>query len=238
MIRRVLFLSVLMSMIFSTGCMAPLGLLQGMLPSGLIPTAISNANPTPAGEEISMLYARGVRSMMPDPIKDLKIAPNERVWVVNKNGGTNNDGPVDALTYDAVIDVLRGRGIAEVAARDDDMLRSLYVEYTESGKLAARADSLAREGKIQPADVILTYRLMRLNTRQPGTIILLFRYIVGGCMGLVTDAQPNNTDGIRLMLHVEAIDVKTGTTRATRVVEHVEDQPEWFNTDYLFEGKR
>jgi hypothetical protein len=114
------------------------------------------------------------------------------------------------------------------------MLRSLYVEYTESAKLAARADSLARDGKIQPADVILTYRLMRHNVRNPGLIILGLRFIVGGIISLVTDAQPNVTDGVRLVLHVEAIDVKSGTTRATRIAEHVEHQPDWYAADFVF----
>jgi hypothetical protein len=114
------------------------------------------------------------------------------------------------------------------------MMRSLYVEYTESAKLQARADSLARDGKLQPADVILTYRLVRLNTRQPGLIILGLRFLVGGLIGLVADAQPNLSDGIRLVLHLEAIDVKTGTTRATRIAEHVERQPDWYAADYVF----
>ena len=181
-----------------------------------------------------MLYAKGIREMVPDPIKDLKIAPTERVWVINKNGGSNTDRPIDAVTYDAIVDVLRQNGISEVAARDDDMLRSLYVEYTESAKLAARADSLARDGKIQPADVVLAYRVMRVNTRLPGTIILAVRFIVGGCMSLFTDAQPNLTDGLRIAVHVDAIDVKTGTVRASRIMERVEPQPNWFNPDYLF----
>lgn len=212
----------------SAGCPALLNMIPIPIPG------ITGGEPTPAGEEIQLLYAKGVRSMMPDPIKDLKIAPTERVWVVNKNGGSNNDSSVDALTYDAIIDILRSKGVSEVVARDDDMMRSLYVEYTESAKLAARADSLARDGKIQPADVIVTYRLMRLNTRQPGLIILGLRFIVGALIGLVADAQPNMSDGVRLVLHLEAIDVKTGTTRATRIAEHVERQPDWYAADYVF----
>ncbi|MCC7073813.1 MAG: hypothetical protein IT383_21060 [Deltaproteobacteria bacterium] len=214
----------------SAGC-SPAALLN-MIPIPI--PGITGGEPTPAGEEIQLLYAKGVRSMMPDPIKDLKIAPTERVWVVNKNGGSNNDSSVDALTYDAIIDILRSKGVSEVVARDDDMMRSLYVEYTESAKLAARADSLARDGKIQPADVIVTYRLMRLNTRQPGLIILGLRFIVGALIGLVADAQPNMSDGVRLVMHLEAIDVKTGTTRATRIAEHVERQPDWYAADYVF----
>ena len=182
-----------------------------------------------------MLYAKGVRAMMPDPIKELKIGQTERVWVVNENGGTNSDRPVDALTYDAIVDVLRQKGgITDVVARDDDMMRSLYVEYTESAKLASRDDALARNGKIAPADVILTYRVMRMNARSPGYIIVGLRFIVGAIIGLVADAQPNLTDGIRLAIRLEAIDTKTGTTRATRVVEHVEKQPDWFAVDTLF----
>jgi hypothetical protein len=210
-----------------SGCASLLGLLPFPIPG------IGSAN-GPANEEQSILYAKGIRQMMPDPIRDLKIAPTERVWVVNKNGGTNTDSPVDGLTYDAIIDTLRGKGVSEVVARDDDMLRSLYVEYTESAKLAARADSLARDGKIQPADVILTYRLMRMNVRQPGFIILGLRFIIGGLIGLVTDAQPNVTDGVRLVLHLEAIDVKSGTTRATRIAEHLERQPDWYANDFVF----
>lgn len=210
-----------------TGCASLLGLLPFPIPG------LGGAN-GPNGEEQSILYAKGIRSMMPDPIRDLKIAPTERVWVVNKVGGTNTDAAVDGLTYDAIIDTLRGKGVSEVVARDDDMLRSLYVEYTESAKLAARADSLARDGKIQPADVILSYRLMRMNVRNPGLIVLGLRFIVGGIIGLVTDAQPNVTDGVRLVLHLEAIDVKTGTTRATRIAEHVERQPDWYAADFVF----
>jgi len=229
MLRRlslVAFLFVLSPSIL--GCASIASLLPFPIPG------LGGGEPSPAGEEIQLLYAKGIRSMMPDPIKDLKIAPTERVWVVNKNGGTNSDGSVDALTYDAIIDVRRGMGVSEVVARDDDMMRSLYVEYTESAKLTARADSLARDGKIQPADVILTYRLMRLNQRQPGFIILGLRFLVAGLIGLVADAQPNVSDGIRLVLHLEAIDVKTGTTRATRIAEHVERQPDWFAADFVF----
>jgi hypothetical protein len=225
MLRRLALLTAMTALVASTtGC----SLLSALPIPGL------GGEPSPSGEEIQLLYAKGIRSMMPDPIKDLRISPTERVWVVNKNGGTNNDSPVDALTYDAIIDTLRGKGVSEVVARDDDMMRSLYVEYTESAKLQARADSLARDGKIQPADVILTYRLMRLNTKSPGYIILGLRFIVGGLIGLVTDAQPNLSDGVRLVLHLEAIDVKTGTTRATRIAEHVERQPDWFAADYVF----
>jgi hypothetical protein len=228
MLRRIALLSTLATILMSTtGCL-------GLLANLPIPIPGLGGQPSPAGEEIQLLYAKGIRAMMPDPIKDLKIAPTERVWVVNENGGTNSDAPVDALTYDAIIDVLRGKGVSEVVARDDDMMRSLYVEYTESAKLQARADSLARDGKIQPADVIIAYRLMRLNTKQPGIIILGLRFLVGGLIGLVADAQPNLSDGVRLVLHLEAIDVKTGTTRATRIAEHLERQPDWFAADYVF----
>ncbi len=229
MLRRIALLSVLATIMMSTtGC------LTSLLSALPIPIPGFGGEPSPSGEEIQLLYAKGIRSMMPDPIKDLKIAPTERVWVVNENGGTNSDSPVDALTYDAIIDVLRGKGVSEVVARDDDMMRSLYVEYTESAKLQSRADSLSRDGRIQPADVILAYRLMRLNTKQPGFIILGLRFLVGGLIGLVADAQPNLSDGVRLVLHLEAIDVKTGTTRATRIAEHVERQPDWFAADYVF----
>ncbi len=187
-------------------------------------------------EEQTMLYARGLREVMPDPLKELKIAPTERVWVINKNGGTNTDRPIDAVTYDAIVDVLRDQGISEAVARDDDMLRSLYVEYTESGKLAARADSLARDGKIQPADVMLAYRVMRLNQRNPGFIILGIRFIVAGILGLFADAQPNLSDGLRIAIHLDVIDVKTGTVRTSTIVERVEPQPNWFVADYLFDG--
>jgi hypothetical protein len=192
--------------------------------------------PALAGEEQTMLYARGLREVMPDPLKELKIAPTERVWVINKNGGTNTDRPIDAVTYDAIVDVLRSAGISEAVARDDDMLRSLYVEYTESGKLAARADSLARDGKIQPADVMLAYRVLRLNTRNPGFIILGIRFVVAGILGLFTDAQPNLSDGLRIGIHLDVIDVKTGTIRTSTIVERVEPQPNWFVADYLFDG--
>ncbi|HEY4221675.1 MAG TPA: hypothetical protein VGO62_10035 [Myxococcota bacterium] len=226
MLRRIALCSVVAALLAATtGCANLLSFL---------PIPGLGGQPSPSGEEIQLLYAKGIRSMMGDPIKDLKIAPTERVWVVNENGGTNSDSPVDALTYDAMIDVLRSKGISEVVARDDDMMRSLYVEYTESAKLQARADSLARDGKIQPADVILSYRLIRLNTKNPGFIILGLRFLVGGLIGLVADAQPNLSDGIRLVLHLEAIDVKTGTTRATRIVEHLERQPDWFAADYVF----
>jgi hypothetical protein len=214
------------SMFVQTGCASLLGMLPFPIP-GL------GGGGGPAGEEQSLLYAKGVRAMMPDPMRDLQIGKEERVWVVNKNGGTNTDNAVDGLTYDAIIDTLRGKGISEVVARDDDMMRSLYVEYTESAKLAARDDSLARDGKLKPADVILTYRLMRHNVRQPGLIILGLRFIVGGIIGLVTDAQPNMTDGIRLVLHIEVIDVKSGTTRTTRIIEHVERQPDWYAADFV-----
>lgn len=225
--KKIALLAFVLSSMFSlTGCATLLGLLPFPIPG-------IGSGGGPSGEEQSMLYAKGVRAMMPDPMRDLQISKDERVWVVNKNGGTNTDSAVDGLTYDAIIDTLRGKGISEVVARDDDMMRSLYVEYTESAKLAARDDSLARDGKMKPADVILTYRLMRHNVRQPGYIILGLRFIVGGCIGLVTDAQPNVTDGLRLLLHVEVIDVKTGTTRATRVIEHVERQPDWFAADFV-----
>jgi hypothetical protein len=194
----------------------------------------ASAEPAVSGEELSLLYSKGIHAMMPDPIKDLKINPSEKVWVINKTGGTNTDHPIDALTYDAIVDVLRQKGISDVVARDDDMIRSLYVEYTESAKLAARADSLAKEGKIQPADVMLAYRVVRLNTRQPGYIILGVRYFLAGIIGLFVDAQPNNSDGLRMVLHIEAIDVKTGTVRATKIVEHVEGQPDGFAADYVF----
>lgn len=197
---------------------------------------LGGGEPGVLGEEQSMLYARGLREVMPDPLKELKIAPTERVWVVNKNGGTNTDRPIDALTYDAIVDVLRDGGISEVVARDDDMLRSLYVEYTESGKLAARADSLARDGRIQPADVMVAYRVMRINQRNPGMIILGIRFIVGGILGLFTDAQVNLSDGLRIAVHMDVIDVKSGTVRATSIVERVEPQPNWFAADYLFDG--
>jgi hypothetical protein len=223
--RNFVLVPVLVSLIASSGCATLTGLIPGI-----------GGEPSPSGEEVQMLYAKAVRAMMPDPIKELRINPSEKVWIVNKNGGTNSDRPVDALTYDAITDVLRSKGIADVVARDDDMIRSLYVEYTESGKLAARSDSLARDGKIQPADVILTYRVIRLNTKQPGLIILGVRFILAGIIGLFADAQPNMTDGIRLAIHVDAIDVKSGTVRASRIVEHLEPQPDGMAADYLFQA--
>jgi hypothetical protein len=206
----------------SSGCAVIQGFLGGA------------AEPSVIGEEQSMLYTHAMREMMPDPVKDMKIVPSEKVWIVNRTGGGNTDKPIEALTYDALLDILRQRNISEVVARDDDMMRSLYVEYTESAKLAARADSLAREGKIQPADVMLTYRVTRINVKSPGTCILGVRFLVAGIMGLFTDAQPNITDGMRIAIHIETIDVKSGTVRASRIVEHVEPQPNWFAADYLF----
>ncbi len=219
----------------SLALVAVLALTQGCSFLSFIP-GLGGGDPGVSGEEQSMLYARGVRQVMPDPLKELKIAPTERVWVINKTGGTNSDRPIDALTYDALVDTLRDGGISEVVARDDDMLRSLYVEYTESGKLAARADSLARDGRIQPADVMVAYRVIRVNQKNPGYIILGIRYIVGGIVGLFTDAQVNNSDGLRIAIHMDVIDVKSGTVRASRVVEHVEPQPNWFAADYLFDN--
>jgi hypothetical protein len=214
-----------------------LALTQGCSILSALPIpGIGGGEPGVFGEEQSMLYARGLREVMPDPLKDLKIAPTERVWVINKVGGTNTDRPIDALTYDALVDSLRDGGISEVVARDDDMLRSLYVEYTESGKLAARADSLARDGRIQPADVMLAYRVMRVNQKNPGYIILGIRYIVGAIAGLFSDAQVNNADALRIAIHLDVIDVKSGTVRATSIVERVEPQPNWFAADYLFDG--
>lgn len=214
-----------------------LALTQGCSILSALPIpGIGGGEPGVFGEEQSMLYARGLREVMPDPLKDLKIAPTERVWVINKVGGTNTDRPIDALTYDALVDSLRDGGISEVVARDDDMLRSLYVEYTESGKLAARADSLARDGRIQPADVMLAYRVMRVNQKNPGYIILGIRYIVGAIAGLFADAQVNNADALRIAIHLDVIDVKSGTVRATSIVERLEPQPNWFAADYLFDG--
>jgi hypothetical protein len=223
--RNFALVPVLAALVASSGCATLTGLIPGI-----------GGEPSPGGEEVQMLYAKAVRAMMPDPIKELRINPSEKVWIVNKNGGTNSDRPVDSLTYDAITDVLRSKGIADVVARDDDMIRSLYVEYTESGKLAARSDSLARDGKIQPADVILAYRVIRLNTKQPGFIILGVRFILAGIIGLFADAQPNMTDGIRLAIHVDAIDVKSGTVRASRIVEHLEPQPDGMAADYLFQA--
>ena len=195
---------------------ALLALTQGCSLLSALPIAgLGGGEPGVFGEEQSMLYARGLREVMPDPLKDLKISPTERVWVINKNGGTNTDRPIDALTYDAIVDVLREGGISEVVARDDDMLRSMYVEYTESSKLAARADSLARDGRIQPADVMVSYRVMRINQKNPGFIM---------------------SDGLRIAVHMDVIDVKSGTVRATSIVERVEPQPSWFAADYLFDG--
>jgi hypothetical protein len=214
-----------------------LALTQGCSVLSALPIpGLGGGEPGVFGEEQSMLYARGLREVMPDPLKDLKIAPTERVWVINKVGGTNTDRPIDALTYDALVDSLRDGGISEVVARDDDMLRSLYVEYTESGKLAARADSLARDGRIQPADVMLSYRVMRVNQKNPGLIILGIRYVVGFVAGLFADAQVNNADALRIAIHLDVIDVKSGTVRATSIVERVEPQPNWFAADYLFDG--
>ncbi len=216
---------------------ALLALTQGCSLLSALPIAgLGGGEPGVFGEEQSMLYARGLREVMPDPLKDLKISPTERVWVINKNGGTNSDRPIDALTYDAIVDVLREGGISEVVARDDDMLRSMYVEYTESSKLAARADSLARDGRIQPADVMVSYRVMRINQKNPGFIILGIRFVVGGILGLFTDAQVNMSDGLRIAVHMDVIDVKSGTVRATSIVERVEPQPSWFAADYLFDG--
>lgn len=216
---------------------ATLALTQGCSILSALPIpGFGGGEPGVSGEEQSMLYARGLREVMPDPLKDLKIAPTERVWVINKNGGTNTDRPIDAITYDALVDSLRDGGISEVVARDDDMLRSLYVEYTESGKLASRAESLARDGRIQPADVMLAYRVIRVNQRNPGFIILGIRFFVGGILGLFTDAQVNLSDGLRMAVHLDVIDVKSGTVRATTIVERVEPQPNWFVADYLFDG--
>ncbi len=224
MIRALLIASTLTVASFSTGCASLAGLLGG------------TGEPTVGGEEMSILYSNGLHKSLPEGIKQLKISPTERVWVVNKNGGTNSDRPVDALTYDALVDVLRSQKqpLSEVAERDDDMIRSLYVEYTESDKLAARANSLAQSGKIQPADVILAYRIDRVNAKSPGSFMLGLRYVIGGVVGLFADAQPNNTDGLRIAIHLDAIDTKTGTVRATTLVEHVEPQTGWFAQDKVF----
>jgi hypothetical protein len=228
--KKISMLALTLTLVATTGCatLANLPVIGSLVGGG--------GEPGLGGEEQTMLYARGLREVMPDPIKDLKIAPTERVWVINKNGGTNTDRPIDAITYDALVDVLRADGVSEVVARDDDMLRSLYVEYTESGKLSARSDSLAAGGKIAPADVMLSYRVMRLNQKNPGVIILGIRFIVAGILGLFADAQPNLSDGLRIAIHLDVIDVKSGTVRTSTIVERVEPQPNWFVADYLFDG--
>jgi hypothetical protein len=83
---------------------------------------------------------------------------------------------------------------------------------------------------------MLAYRVMRVNTRNPGYILVGIRYFVGGILSLFTDAQTNSSDGMRIAIHLDVIDVKSGTVRATSIVERVEPQPNWFAPDYLFDG--
>ena len=106
---------------------------QGCALLSALPIPGIGGEPGVLGEEQSMLYARGLREVMPDPLKELKIAPTERVWVVNKNGGTNTDRPIDALTYDAIVDSLRGGGISEVVARDGELTRHASAPVARRG---------------------------------------------------------------------------------------------------------
>jgi hypothetical protein len=186
-------------------------------------------------EETEILYARGLRRVLSTNLGELKIKSSEKVWVVNKNGGTNTDRQMEALTYDAVVDVLRRNGISEVVARDEDMFRDLYVEYTEADKLKARANDLAENGKLKSADVMLAYRIVRLNPRSPGCIPLGIRFFVAGLVGLFSDAQVNMTDGLRMAIHLDTIETSTGTVRASKIIEHVEPQISMLVTDTVFE---
>jgi len=186
-------------------------------------------------EEGKFLYSRGLRAAIKKgALKDLLIGPEERVWVVNKNNAANGDGTLDAITYDALVDGLRNEGISEVVERDEDLVRAMYLEYTESAKLDARDPSLATTGRMQPADVIVAYRVMRLNYRSPGLVMLGIRMIAAGCVGLCSDAQPQLTDGLRITVHVDVIDVKSGKVRTTKIFEHVEPQPHMFAPDMIF----
>ncbi len=202
-----------------------IGLTSGSDEPSLMPT-----------EEGKFLYARGLREAFKGGtfLKELKMEPTERVWVVNKNKATNGDGTLDAITYDALVDSLRADGLTEVVERDDDLMRAMYLEYTESGKLDARDPQLVTTGRVQNADVILAYRVMRLNYRSPGLLMLGIRMIAAGFLGLCTDAQMHLTDGLRIAVHLDVIDVKTGKVRSTKIVEHVEPQPKMFAGDAIF----
>jgi hypothetical protein len=186
-------------------------------------------------EEGKFLYAKGLReTFKKGALKDLQIAADERVWVLNKNNAANGDGSLDAITYDALVDGLRSEGVSDVVERDEHLMRAMYLEYTESAKLDARDPSLAATGRIQPADVIVSYRVMRLNYRSPGLVMLGIRLIAAGFVGLCADAQPQLTDGLRITVHIDVIDVKTGKVRTTKIIEHVEPQPRMFAGDMIF----
>src|SRR5690606_13833090 len=97
-----------------------------------------------------------------------------------------------------------------VVEKDEDLVRNLFVEYTESKKLAIKSDELVRTGKLLNADMILAYRVLRADEKSIG-------WIVWGCLKfvemlgrLVTDMSVNSADSLRIGMHLQVVHVGSG----------------------------
>lgn len=212
------------ALLVSTGC-ATLG---GMAPAARAPGL--------GMTETELLYSRALRNNVEGAVKKLGLSPSEKVAVINKIGGTNNDSTVDALTYDALVDVIRNKNLGQVVERDEDLLRDLYVEHTESAQLSLRDSALGQETLGNP-DVIIAYRLVRAEAKIPGIFPAIGRSIVSAFTFCVADGTPNMTDGLRIALHLDLIDAKSGQVRQTAIFEHTEPQNDWIRADVHYGAK-
>jgi len=158
--------------------------------------------------EMKSLYIQAVNEIAKEMVQVVPFSKNNRVWVTALSGGMNTDEPEVAMTVDAFTHALLANNKCSPVERDSDMVRDMFVEYTESNFIPPRSDALAKSGRLSNADFILAYRITKLEFSS-------FNYIerIGQRISVVLsfgELQANQWGAIAVGMHIRAIDVKTG----------------------------
>lgn len=158
--------------------------------------------------EIKYLYIDAVKKIADDVARAVPFSKNNKVWITDLVGGANTDQSRVALTVDALTHALLAAGKCSPLEKDQDMVRDMYVEYTESGYLPPKSDALAKQGKMLNADYILAFRVMKLEVQDFNWMQKAAQNYGAICSLGVLDS---NKYGVMVLgMHLRAIDVQTG----------------------------
>ncbi|NOZ23877.1 MAG: hypothetical protein GXP25_22590 [Planctomycetes bacterium] len=147
---------------------------------------------------------------------EVPLKRDEKVWVVGleNKSSRNLDKPILSTAIDdALIDALLREKKCQVVEKDADMVRNIYIEQQESAQLEFKDSKLGQEAKIANADVILAYRIIKLERWKYNPVVKLF------------SNDSHDLGKFRIALHLRLIDTRTGMVRWSGYFEEPRKNP-------------
>jgi len=162
----------------------------------------------PKDTEEQYMYIEAMELIGGDVAQAVPFSKNHKVWVTNLVGGRNADDFYNAYTVDALTHALLVNNKCAPLEKDIDMVRDMYVEYTEARYLDPKSSNLVKMGKLLDADYILSFRIIKLevlpfNLLQTGAQL----YAKIATLGLLK----THRHGMMILgIHLRATNVRTG----------------------------